>query len=155
MDRHQGSVAGCYFMHPRKRPATASRVATTSSGRAPGMVPTGSRRLSQLDEMIISLYAGGMTVGDIEHHLVSTLGVDLSHETISNITEEIADEGNQLTREQERAIRASVLEQALALRHERQDTELAARIAAGWGQDRGDAEPASCEHRPPCRGGVC
>lgn len=58
----------------------------------PRLVPTGSRRLSQLDEMIISLYAGGMTVRDIEHHLVATLGVDLSHETISNITEEIADE---------------------------------------------------------------
>lgn len=58
----------------------------------PRLIPTGSRRLSQLDEMIISLYAGGMTVRDIEHHLVSTLGVDLSHETISNITEEIADE---------------------------------------------------------------
>lgn len=58
----------------------------------PRLVPTGARRLSQLDEMIISLYAGGMTVRDIEHHLVSTLGVDLSHETISNITEEIADE---------------------------------------------------------------
>lgn len=58
----------------------------------PRLVPTGSRRLSQLDEMIVSLYAGGMTVRDIEHHLVSTLGVDLSHETISNITEEIADE---------------------------------------------------------------
>ncbi len=58
----------------------------------PRLVPTGTRRLSQLDEMIISLYAGGMTVRDIEHHLVSTLGVDLSHETISNITEEIADE---------------------------------------------------------------
>nr|WP_241560515.1 IS256 family transposase [Rathayibacter iranicus] len=58
----------------------------------PRLVPTGSRRLSQLDEMIISLYAGGMTVRDIEHHLVSTLGVDLSHETISTITEEIADE---------------------------------------------------------------
>lgn len=58
----------------------------------PRLVPTGSRRLSRLDEMIISLYAGGMTVRDIEHHLVATLGVDLSHETISNITEEIADQ---------------------------------------------------------------
>lgn len=58
----------------------------------PRLVPTGSRRLSQLDEMIVSLYAGGMTVRDIEHHLVSTLGVDLSHEAVSNITEEIAEE---------------------------------------------------------------
>src|SRR6218665_56169 len=58
----------------------------------PRLVPTGSRRLSQLDEMIVSLYAGGVTVRDIEHHLLSPLGVDLSQETISNITEEIADE---------------------------------------------------------------
>lgn len=59
---------------------------------APRLVPTGSRRLSQLDEMIISLYAGGMTVRDIEHHLASTVGTELSHETISNIVDEISDE---------------------------------------------------------------
>ncbi len=58
----------------------------------PQLVPKGSRRLSGLDEMIISLYAGGMTVRDIEHHLVSTIGTELSHETISNITDQIADE---------------------------------------------------------------
>lgn len=58
----------------------------------PRLVPTGSRRLSQLDEMIISLYAGGVTVRDIEHHLVRTVGTELSHETISKIVDEIADE---------------------------------------------------------------
>src|SRR5215213_1104474 len=58
----------------------------------PQLVPKGSRRLSGLDEMISSLYAGGMTVRDIEHHLVSTIGTELSHETISNITDQIADE---------------------------------------------------------------
>jgi transposase-like protein len=50
----------------------------------PRLVPTGSRRLSQLDEMIVSLYAGGMTVRDIEHHLASTVGTELSHETIGS-----------------------------------------------------------------------
>ena len=40
----------------------------------PRLVPKGSRRMGGLDEMIISLYAGGMTIADIEHHLVSTLG---------------------------------------------------------------------------------
>lgn len=35
-----------------------------------------------LDSMIISLYAGGMTVRDIRHHLASTIGVDLSVGTI-------------------------------------------------------------------------
>jgi len=58
----------------------------------PRLVPVGQRRLSRLDDMIISLYAGGMTVRDIEYHLTSTLGVDLSRDTISKITDEIADE---------------------------------------------------------------
>ena len=58
----------------------------------PMLVPKGSRRLSGLDDMIISLYAGGMTVRDIEHHLVSTIGTEISRETISKITDEVADE---------------------------------------------------------------
>ena len=58
----------------------------------PRLVPKGARRLGGLDEMIISLYAGGMTVRDIQHHLVSTLGTELSHETISKITDEVLEE---------------------------------------------------------------
>ena len=58
----------------------------------PRLVPKGSRRLGGLDEMIISLYAGGMTIRDIEHHLVSTIGTELSRETISKITDEVEDE---------------------------------------------------------------
>lgn len=57
----------------------------------PRLVPKGSRRLGGLDDMIISLYAGGMTIRDIQHHLVSTIGTDLSHETISNITDAVLD----------------------------------------------------------------
>ena len=58
----------------------------------PQMVPKGARRLTQLDDMIISLYAGGMTVRDIQHHLGSTLGVDMSPDTISTITDAVLDE---------------------------------------------------------------
>jgi len=58
----------------------------------PRLVPKGSRRLGGLDEMIISLYAGGMTIRDIQHHLASTIGTELSHETISKITDEIGEE---------------------------------------------------------------
>ena len=58
----------------------------------PRLVPKGQRRLGGLDDMIISLYAGGMTIRDIQHHLASTLGTDLSHETISNITEAVLEE---------------------------------------------------------------
>jgi putative transposase len=58
----------------------------------PRLVPKGSRRVGGLDEMIISLYAGGMTVRDIGHHLASTLGTELSHETIAKITDEVTEE---------------------------------------------------------------
>jgi putative transposase len=58
----------------------------------PRLVPKGQRRLGGLDEVIISLYAGGMTIRDIQHHLARTLGTELSHETISNITDAVLDE---------------------------------------------------------------
>ena len=59
---------------------------------ASALVPKGVRRLGGLEDMIISLYAGGVTIRDIRHHLVSTIGTDLSHEQISNITEAVAEE---------------------------------------------------------------
>lgn len=58
----------------------------------PTLVPKGSRRVGGLDDMIVSLYAGGMTVRDIEHHLASTIGTEISRETISKITDEVLDE---------------------------------------------------------------
>jgi len=58
----------------------------------PRLVPKGSRRVGGLDEMIISLYAGGMTVRDIQAHLARTIGTELSHETISKITDAVLEE---------------------------------------------------------------
>jgi len=58
----------------------------------PRLVPKGERRLGGLDDMIISLYAGGMTVRDIQHHLASTIGTELSHDTVSAITDAVAEE---------------------------------------------------------------
>ncbi len=59
---------------------------------ASALVPKGARRLGGLEDMIISLYAGGMTVRDIQHHLAETIGTELSHETISNVTEAVAEQ---------------------------------------------------------------
>jgi putative transposase len=58
----------------------------------PRLVPKGARRAGGLDEMIISLYAGGMTVRDIGHHLARTIGTELSHDTISKITDSVLEE---------------------------------------------------------------
>jgi putative transposase len=58
----------------------------------PRLVPKGARRAGGLDDMIISLYAGGMTVRDIQHHLARTIGTELSHDTISTITDAVLEE---------------------------------------------------------------
>lgn len=58
----------------------------------PMLVPKGARRLDGLDAMIVSLYAGGMTIRDIGHHLASTIGTELSAETISKVTDAVCDE---------------------------------------------------------------
>src|SRR5882757_1862616 len=58
----------------------------------PRLIPKGARRAGGLDDMIISLYAGGMTVRDIQHHLARTIGTDLSHDTISRVTDAVAEE---------------------------------------------------------------
>lgn len=59
---------------------------------ASALVPKGARRLGGLEDMIISLYAGGMTIRDIQHHLAATIGTELSHETISKVTDAVAEE---------------------------------------------------------------
>ena len=72
----------------RRRPSPSSdRSAWTSRGTLggslePRLVPRRSRGVGGgLDEMIISRYAGGMTVRDIESHLARTVGVEVSRET--------------------------------------------------------------------------
>ena len=58
----------------------------------PRLVPKGQRQIGGLADMIISLYAGGMTIRDIQAHLARTIGTDLSHDTISKITDAVLDE---------------------------------------------------------------
>jgi putative transposase len=58
----------------------------------PQIVPKRARRLGQIDEMILSLYARGMTTRDIEAHLAEVYGVSASRELISKITDVVAEE---------------------------------------------------------------
>jgi putative transposase len=58
----------------------------------PKIVPKHARRLGQIDEMILSLYARGMTTRDIEAHLREVYGVNVSRDLISNVTDVVADE---------------------------------------------------------------
>jgi putative transposase len=59
----------------------------------PLLVPKRSGRIAGgLDDMIISLYAHGMSVRDILHHLEQVYGTQLSHETVSRITDAVLEE---------------------------------------------------------------
>jgi putative transposase len=58
----------------------------------PVTVPKGVRRNDGLTAMIISLYAKGMTTGDIQTHLSEMYGTELSRDTISKITDTIIED---------------------------------------------------------------
>jgi putative transposase len=59
----------------------------------PLLVPKRAGRVAGgLDDMIISLYAHGMSVRDILHHLEQVYGTQLSHETVSRITDGVLEE---------------------------------------------------------------
>lgn len=55
----------------------------------PVTVPVGQRRLSGLDQMVISLYAKGLTTGDIAAHLEDVYDQQVDRSTISRITDAI------------------------------------------------------------------
>ncbi|MGQ0775426.1 MAG: transposase, partial [Pseudonocardiales bacterium] len=84
--------------HSTKTIATANGPMTIKVPRdrvgsfEPRIVPKKARRLGQIDEMILSLYARGMTTRDIEAHLFEVYGVKASRELISNVTDVVADE---------------------------------------------------------------
>jgi putative transposase len=58
----------------------------------PRIVPKGQRRLGQVDDMILSLYARGMTTRDIQAHLAEVYGAAVSPALISNVTSVVAEE---------------------------------------------------------------
>ena len=54
---------------------------------SPVIVPKHSRRLDGFDEAIVSLYAKGLTTGEIQSHLDEIYGAEVSKDTISRITD--------------------------------------------------------------------
>ncbi len=58
----------------------------------PVIVPKHARRLDGFNESIISLYAKGLTTGEIADHLREIYGADVSKDTISRITDAIGPE---------------------------------------------------------------
>jgi putative transposase len=58
----------------------------------PKIVPKRTRRLGSVDDMILSLYARGVTTRDIKEHLAEVYGAEVSPGLISNVTDVVQDE---------------------------------------------------------------
>jgi transposase-like protein len=58
----------------------------------PQTVRKGQRRLDGLTGNVISLYAKGMTTGDIQAHLAEIYGTEISRDTISRITDVVVED---------------------------------------------------------------
>ena len=58
----------------------------------PQIVKKRQRRLSGVDEVVLSLYAKGLTTGEISAHFAEIYGASVSRETISRITDKVIEE---------------------------------------------------------------
>ncbi len=61
----------------------------------PQIVKKRQRRLSGVDEIVLSLYAKGLTTGEISAHFEEIYGASVSKETISRITDRVVAEMNE------------------------------------------------------------
>jgi putative transposase len=59
---------------------------------APQIVKKRQRRLSGVDEIVLSLYAKGLTTGEISAHFAEIYGASVSKETVSRITDKVVAE---------------------------------------------------------------
>jgi transposase-like protein len=55
----------------------------------PAVVPKHSRRLAGFDDAVLSLYAKGMTTGDIANHLADVYGTEVSRDLVSRVTDAV------------------------------------------------------------------
>lgn len=58
----------------------------------PVIVKKRQRRLGNVDEVVLSLYAKGLTTGEISAHFADIYGASMSKETISRITDKVIEE---------------------------------------------------------------
>jgi putative transposase len=58
----------------------------------PQIVAKGQRRAAQVDDVILSLYACGMTTRDIQAHLAEIYGAEVSPALVSTVTDVVTDE---------------------------------------------------------------
>src|SRR6476646_570160 len=99
-EKHGQPVAGNV-----RNGARSQTVLTESSGQVqveaprdrtgtfePQIVKKRQRRLAGVDEIVLSLYAKGLTTGEISAYFAEIYGASVSKETVSRITDKVCDE---------------------------------------------------------------
>jgi putative transposase len=79
----------------------------------PRIVKKRQRRLGEVDEVVLSLYAKGLTTGEIAAHFAEIYGASVSKETISRITDKVVAEMNEWTNRPLDAVYAAVFLDAI------------------------------------------
>jgi putative transposase len=82
----------------------------------PQIVKKRQRRLTDVDEVVLSLYAKGMTTGDISAHFAEIYGASVSKETISRITDKVVAEMNEWANRPLDAVYAAVFVDAIMVK---------------------------------------
>jgi putative transposase len=82
----------------------------------PQIVKKRQRRLTDVDEIVLSLYAKGMTSGEISAHFAEIYGASVSKETISRITDKVVAEMNDWASRPLEAVYAVVFIDALMVK---------------------------------------
>ncbi|MET8088529.1 IS256 family transposase [Micromonospora sp. NPDC005237] len=124
--KHETDGAGSGNIRNGSRPKT---VLTDSTGpvqidvprdRAgtfePQIVRKRQRRLSGVDEVVLSLYAKGLTTGEISAHFAEIYGASVSKETISRITDKVIEEMTDWSRRPLDEIYAAVFIDAIVVK---------------------------------------
>jgi len=62
------------------------------SSFTPQLVKKRQRRLSDVDEVVLSLYAKGLTTGEISAHFADVYGASVSKDAVSRITDRVIEE---------------------------------------------------------------
>ncbi|OGR93856.1 MAG: hypothetical protein A2V88_13070 [Elusimicrobia bacterium RBG_16_66_12] len=105
LTEYLGHEPGAPAVHGNSRNGTSPKTPTTEQGEVPIEVPRDrngtfedrlvrqhQRRFPGFDDKIVSMYAPGMSVRDIQAHLSEIYGTEISPSLISTVTDAVVDE---------------------------------------------------------------
>lgn len=94
------------------------------------MLKKRQRRLNSVDEVVLSLYAKGLTTGEICAHFHDIYGASMSKETVSRITDKVMEDMHERTWRPLEAVYAAIFIDAIVVKV--RDGQVANRALCYW-----------------------